>query len=97
VLFAGVLVLLVAYCSLARLHVDERTAQGEFRLGFLQVPYSFTAVPLAPTTEKILKTGVRILIPTESDQCWATYPMCTYFTDTEISYRGTGLADGFLP
>ena len=96
-LLAGVLILLVAYCSLARLHVDERTAQGEFRLGFLQVPYSFTAVPLAPTAEKILQTGVRILIPTESDQCWATYPMCTYFTDTEISYRGTGLADGFLP
>jgi hypothetical protein len=96
-LLAGVLVLLVAYCALARLHVDERTAQGDFRLGFLQVPYSLTAVPLAPTTEKILKTGVRILIPTESDQCWATYPMCTYFTDTEISYRGNGLADGFLP
>jgi len=96
-LLAGVLVLLVAYCSFARLHVDERSAQGEFRLGFLQVPYSFTAVPLAPTTEKILKTGVRILIPTESDQCWATYPMCTYFTDTEISYRGNGLSDGFLP
>ena len=96
-LLAASLCLLVAYCSFARLHLSERTTQGEFQLGALQIPYVFEPVPVAATTEQTLTTGVRLLIPTESDQCWATYPMCTYFTDTEISYRGVGIADGFLP
>jgi hypothetical protein len=89
--------LLVAYCSVARLQPDLRTAQADFRIGSIELPYSLAPVPIAPTIEKVLPTGVTLRIPTESDQCWATYPMCTYFTDTVISYRGQGIADGFLP
>lgn len=97
ILLTVALCLVVGFCAVTRLHLGDRLARSEFRLGGVSVGYSFAPVPIAPTIEKTLPTGVRLLYPTQSDQCWAAYPMCTYFTDSEISYRGEGIADGFLP
>jgi hypothetical protein len=97
ILLTASLCLVVGFCVLSRLDVSDRVSRGEFRLGGVGLGYGLAPVPIAPTVEKTLSTGVHLLYPTESDQCWAAYPMCTYFTDSDISYRGEGIADGFLP
>lgn len=97
IVFACGFCILVAYCSLARLHPELCTARAVFDLGPFQVELPIAPVPIPPTIEKVLPTGVILRIPTETDQCWAAYPMCTYFTDTDISYRGQGIAEGFIP
>jgi len=96
-LVTAVLTLLVSFCSVTRIHPDLRTAQAQMGIGALRIGYSLAPIPVPPTVERELPTGVRLLYPTQSDQCWGAYPLCTYFTDTNISYRGDGIGEGFLP
>ena len=68
----------------------------EWSLGF-SIPYAAAQVEQAPTKDLALSGGLTVKIPTLSDQCWGTYPLCTPDPAAGLALRGTSLQDGFLP
>ncbi len=49
------------------------------------------------SSETLLPSGLTILAPTESDQCWGNYPLCSPMFPSTLSPRGPEIGDGFRP
>lgn len=54
----------------------DTTSERDSRT-WLGLPYEVVPLPTPPTTEFMTDSGVKIRVPTESDQCWSVYPMCS--------------------
>ncbi len=90
------ILLVVAYSAVARLNFDSMSVKHEWTLG-ISIPYEVAQVEQAPTKDLALGGGLTVKIPTLSDQCWGTYPLCTPDPASGLALRGTSLHDGFLP
>ena len=91
----GVLSLVIAYSAIARLAVDTMTAPRIWSLGPIDLSYVITPIPLPPIERMTLPSGLEVLYPTESDQCWDHYPLCTLPSTHPMALRGESLQDGF--
>lgn len=90
------LVAVSAYTALARTSWGSITQERSWQLG-VSVPYAVAPMTQAPVVERTLPSGLTVLVPTASDQCWTNYPLCTPQTAPTVHLRGTGLQEGFLP
>ena len=90
------ILLVVGFSAVARLNIDSMTVEHEWQLG-ISIPYVSAEVPVAPTKPLVLSNRLMVQIPTDSDQCWNTYPLCTPDPAAGLALRGTDLKDGFLP
>ena len=97
VVSAVVVVLVVAYTGLLRLHPDLDTQKHAWALGPFAVDVALAPVVDAPTKSVTLGSGLVIQMPTASDQCWNVYPLCTAQLASPLAPRGDSLQDGFLP
>ncbi len=88
------ILLVTAYSAVARFHVADITAQREWRLG-ITLPYAVAPVVDVPVVEVTTTSGLVLTQPTESDQCWEHYPLCTPRPDVALRLRGDGIASGF--
>jgi hypothetical protein len=52
-------------------------------------------MPDAPIRELILPSGLRVLVPTRTDQCWKNELLCTPMPSTSLRLLGPTLQDGF--
>lgn len=86
-----------AVTAIWRSDPQTRTSAIEWRLGGISLSLPATPITDAPVREQALDSGLTVLIPTESDQCWANYPLCTAQLEPTVSLRGPGVADGFTP
>lgn len=86
----------VAFSALARFDASGLTEQRTWSLG-VDVPYAVAPVPPAAVREAALSSGLEVLIPTESDQCWSAYPLCTPHAGGSARLRGPAIQEGFLP
>jgi len=59
------------------------------------IDISIAPVIVAPTDKLTLSSGIRIKTPAESDQCWATYPLCSPAPPGSLRLRGSTIAEGF--
>lgn len=97
VVIAGV----TAFTLVFRVNWPAWTAEQAFTVGPLTLPYSFAPVKDAPVEDVEMPSGLVLLRPIESDQCWMTYPLCTPLIEAEVIPRGsladypTGIGDGF--
>lgn len=71
---------------------DERT----WSLG-IDIPYAVTSIVDVPVSPRQLPSGLTVLVPTTSDQCWVNYPLCTPMPSTDLKPRGRDIAEGFRP
>lgn len=90
------ILLVVGFSAVARLDLASMSVRHEWTVG-ISIPYEATAVETAPTKDLVLKAPLTVRIPTLSDQCWGTYPLCTPDPAPGLSMRGTKLQEGFLP
>lgn len=65
-----------AYSALFRLDWSAINQPGTVDVG-VSIPVSFAPVIDVPVSEVRLESGVTLLLPENSDQCWANYPLCT--------------------
>lgn len=72
------------------------TEERSWDLG-VRIPYAVAPVVDVPVEEMTLPSGLTVLLPTQSDQCWLNYPLCTAQIADSVSWRGDGIQDGFLP
>ena len=73
-----------AYSSVFRLDWGAIDEPGSFNVGF-EIPVSFSPVVDVPVSEMTLESGLTVLRPTDSDQCWTNYPLCTPSPDSALS------------
>jgi hypothetical protein len=89
--------LVIGYSAVVRLDVASMTQKIEWSAGPLSIPLEVTPITPSPVSEQVLESGLIVRIPTQSDQCWAEYPLCTAQLDGTVSLRGATLQDGFRP
>lgn len=80
-----------------RLDVASMTAEREWRLGPVGFRYLVTPITEADVRTFTTQSGLTLQLPTQSDQCWASYPLCTPQPSPLVRVAGTGLESGFLP
>jgi len=61
----------------------------------VRYPIKMAGMPDAPTRELILPSGLRVLVPTRTDQCWENELLCTPMPSTSLRLLGPTLQDGF--
>ena len=88
---------ITAVTAIWRSDPQTRTTAVEWRLGGVALSFPATPITEAPVTERTLDSGLTVLIPTESDQCWANYPLCTAQLESTVALRGADIAEGFAP
>jgi len=92
---SSVLIVLIAFCSITRLDVPSIREQRQIRLGPIELPYSITPIPRPPVTATAMATGLVVLVPTESDQCWDVYPLCASGMESSVGLIGEDIQEGF--
>lgn len=70
---------------------------ASFSLGPLTLEYQATPVKITPVVTKTLTSGLGVTQPTESDQCWDNYPLCTPIISDSVRLQREGIQQGFLP
>ena len=55
------------------------------RGSWLGVNYRYASLPSPPVKDVSLDSGLELLVPIESDQCWSVYPLCTPRPDPSLS------------
>lgn len=89
------ILVVTAYSAVARLDAEAITAQRNWTLGF-SIPYAVAPVVDAPVVDVPTTDGLTLLQPTDTDQCWWNYPLCTPQPNLNLRLRGDDLASGFL-
>jgi len=97
---AGLVLPIVAvtcFSAVVRLPWSSMTQNRQWTLGALSITYWVT--PVREPAVMIVRAGkgLDIAVPTETDQCWARYPLCTPTPDWQLHLAGPSLADGLLP
>lgn len=88
-----------AFTAVARFDAAAITQERVWRLG-VSIPYAVAPVPGAadvPVSTATTPTGLVLLQPIPSDQCWDVFPLCTPQVFSDIRQRGPSIQDGFAP
>jgi len=91
------LVLIVGFNASTRFQDSAITEGNTWTLGPVEIPYSLAPVVQVPVRNQKLSSGLIVVSPTESDQCWDNYPLCSPIVPPSISLREASIQDGFLP
>jgi hypothetical protein len=93
---AAVPILLVTLYSATTRFDSESLTEHRAWVAGVSVPYAVAPIPLPPTQRASLSSGIQIASPTETDQCWGQYPLCTPQTTSTLRFLGDSLSGGFL-
>lgn len=99
IVFVAVAVVVLAVTSFSAVFRNlgsYYTDEAEWSLGPLHVDYSLAPVRPVPTKSITMVTGLVIQEPQSGDQCWASYPLCTFSMGDRIGLLGDEVADGFV-
>jgi len=94
---ALMLIALVAFNALVRFQASTITSPHSWSLGPISVVYKLSPITQVPITEQQLDSGLVVIVPTESDQCWENYPLCSPIVVPSLHLRGQEIDEGFLP
>ena len=83
-----------AYSALFRLDWVAIDQPGTVDIG-VSIPVNFAPVVSVPVSEVNVASGLTLLLPLESDQCWGNYPLCTPEPNLELKPVGSEWPDGF--
>jgi len=61
---------------------------------WLGIPYEVAPLPAPPVQEFTTDSGLMLLVPSETDQCWSRYPLCTPEPTPTLTMSTEGIAAG---
>jgi len=96
VMIFGLLIVTVYTATLRLPRLLDPMAE-QFTLGSLEIEYQVTPVIIAPTLNRTLTSGLTVKQPTQSDQCWDRFPLCTPIVSETVVIREGTIESGFLP
>jgi hypothetical protein len=93
---AIVLMAVTGFSALTRFDWGSLTSTTEWSAGVS------VTVPIAPVTSVSVRTvrldsGLEVIAPEDSEQCWERWPLCTPSVSPSVRFRGEGVREGFLP
>ena len=65
-------------------------------LDWLGMPYEVVPLPSPSTAEFVTESGLILRVPTDTDQCWSVYPLCTPDPPSTLTKRSPGVGQGFV-
>lgn len=83
------------FSVIERNQFDTITEFRSWKAGPLEIPYAITPIQIPETTVIPITNNLSVLTPRVGDQCWDSYPLCTYYTGQVLRLRGNSLQDGF--
>ena len=93
---ACVIIIVTAFSAGFRNLAPSYSETGSFALGAWHVDYAYAPLPVVPTTPVRMITGLMVQEPDSGDQCWASYPLCTFSIGDRIGLLGESIGDGFV-
>jgi hypothetical protein len=60
------------------------------------IQYQYVPLPLPEVETLGLESGIEVLVPTKSDQCWGRYPLCTPNPLTDLDFIGESFDQGIV-
>ncbi len=66
-----------------------------YSFGPLTTVAAVAAVPIPVTEPFTVADGRTVVVPVESERCWAVFPACTPYRDPTLRFLGPSVADGF--
>ncbi len=96
---AFVVVAVTVFSAGFRLDWAAIDQDSDWSLG-VSIPYRVASVVSVPVVDQPLPSGLSVLVPVESDQCWDNYPLCTPAPSAGLRLRSGDQGDfgsGFLP
>jgi hypothetical protein len=93
---AFMLIVLVGLNLATRFQYDTITEKNTWSVGPISIDYKLSPITFMPIVEQELASGLVVITPTESDQCWDNYPLCSPIVVPSLSQRGQNLQEGFL-
>ena len=94
---AFMLMTLVGFNLATRFQSDTITENNTWTVGPISIDYKLSPITPMQIVEQELASGLVVTSPTESDQCWDNYPLCSPIVAPSLSLRGQNLQEGFLP
>ena len=79
----------------ARSHWDQRTEQVTFTAGPTSMTYQTAPITDPVVQAQELRTGLTVVIPQGTEQCWQRYPLCVPRIEESVRLRGPSIRDGF--
>lgn len=92
---AAPVLIVVAVSALTRFDYASVTQERTWSLG-VAIPYAVTPIPEAGSEVMTTIGGAELLVPTQNEQCWGTFPLCTPTPLEGLTPRGSELSDGFV-
>ena len=89
------LLIITAFSAATRFDFQEVTSPQTFVAGPISIPYTVAAIPEPEVADRALPSGLTVVIPVESDQCWAVYPLCTAQLPDSVALLGDDWQEGF--
>ena len=83
------------YSALFRLDWAAINQPGTVNVG-VSIPVSFAPIIDVPVSEMRLESDLILLLPENSDQCWANYPLCTPDPNPSLSTIDAEWTSGFI-
>jgi len=94
---AFMLITLVGFNLATRFQSATITENKTWSVRLIAIDYKLSPITPMPIVEQKLASGLVVTSPTESDQCWENYPLCSPIVAPSLSLRGQNLQEGFLP
>jgi hypothetical protein len=94
--FTVVSVVVVGYSLAVRIDTSTMTEDRQWRVGPVAVGYRVTPIIQSPVSEGQTVSGLKVLMPRETDQCWDEFPMCSPQVAGSLTGRSHNLQDGLL-
>ncbi len=91
------LIAVIGFNIVFRFQADTVTQSSTWSLGPFAISYKLAPVIQVPTEEIMVESGLTLIAPTQSDQCWDNYPLCTPAVLPTISLLDENLQEGLLP
>jgi hypothetical protein len=94
----GVLVPVIAVVAVSASTRFDYTLITKERTWSLGVAIPYAVAPLTRVEREVTTTigGVELMVPTQNEQCWGMFPLCTPTPLAGLTPRGPTLTDGFV-
>lgn len=90
---AAPILVVTVYSAVMRLDTPSMTQQREWRAG-VSITYAVAPVTEPLVADFVTESGLVLLRPVDSEQCWARQPLCTSRPEPDLRLAGVTLAEG---
>jgi len=87
---------IVIFTAIFRVQYADMSTEADWNLGPLGISYTYSTPPVPVTSSFTTLGGLELQAPTESEQCWAAFPLCTSNVGARVVGRGPSIQDGFM-